>query len=102
MRDLLEIHAFNYLCALRDSQPNGNFDHPNVYFYRGILKGICATKEYYFEEDKYWKITFFKRNEKPWFTYTFPGMTEEDADNFVEYRDRQFREAIKSYKKFFE
>ncbi|MDF0729020.1 hypothetical protein PY093_20650 [Cytobacillus sp. S13-E01] len=65
------------------------------------VRGICATKGYYFEEEKYWKITIFKRNEKPWFTYTFPDMTEEDADNFVEYRNKQLREARKSYKKFF-
>jgi hypothetical protein len=101
LREVLKIHADKHLFALQNSESYGSSESPSVYITRGVLDGICIVTGINYTVEKRWKIIFFKKNDKPWFTYTLEDMTEEDADEIMEYRKRRQGEDSELYSKLF-
>lgn len=92
LKEILNIYAFNHIFALQNSEPFGRDESPSVYTTKGVLDGICLVTGIDYTVEKRWKIIFLKKNGKPWFTYTMEDMTEEEADEMMEYRQRRLRD----------
>ncbi|WP_240416552.1 hypothetical protein [Paenibacillus periandrae] len=101
LREVLIMHADEHLYALQNSESYGSSESPSVYKTRGVLDGICIVTGINYTVEKRWKIIFLKKNGKPWFTYTLEDMTEEDADEIMEYRKRRQGEESELYSKIF-
>lgn len=107
LREILEIEGYNYLVNLQESLSYSGNEHSSVWYSKGTLRGICMVTGIDFEEEKRYKITFFKKNTKDpiekgklWFVVKL-DMTEEDADERIEAWRREIREESAMRRKFF-
>lgn len=102
LKEILEIEGHKHLVELQKSLSYSGFDNPSVYISQGILNGICIVTGINYEVEKRYKITFFKKltessfmrgndRGKFWFEIQL-DMTEEEADERIEARNREIRE----------
>lgn len=101
LKELLLMEAENHLFALHNSESYGNSESPSVYITGGVLDGICKVTGISYSVEKRWRITFFKKNGKTWFSYTLEDITEAEADENLKYRKRRQQEESEIRSKFF-
>ena len=102
LKEILEIEGHKYLVALQQSMSFNGIENPSVYISKGILQGMCMVTSISYEVVKDYKITFFKRltessflrgndRGKYWFEIQL-DMSEEEADERIEAKNREIRE----------
>jgi hypothetical protein len=102
LKEILEIEGHKHLVELQKSLSYSGFDNPSVFISKGVLNGICIVTGIDYEVKKNYKIIFYKKltessfmrgndRGKFWFEIQL-DMTEEEADERIEAKNRVIRE----------